>query len=306
MAARGLWDVTELVWITETEWGVTPTTGTWKPVGGFESFTPEPRPVLTEKGGLGSQTVTDQQLVKLSGRFTIEHELKEKVTDPAFDWYNLLDTIVNKDGSGNPQNYPKHFSLGAKLDLATDEFWHLKGCTIEEYTVEGRSADDTIRGRITGIAKQPIYGTTDYVSGSATRQSEPSSDAIVFGEADVEVPDGSSILGELISWSLTLRRTLTLRGADSAEPTLYGSIVPSKREYTLRIARDFRDKAEVENFINATERTAALEIPSASGGWNLALTGGRWRAMTKTFRDLDLIGFSFEGRFSGLVVTAIT
>jgi len=305
MTYRGGFDVTETVYIKESTFGTTPSEGTWLPIWRTTNFNPRIQMIYKESTGLGSQVITDFTKVKEYVECDIEHEILKKQTSPAYNWKDFYLYIVSTGQSGTPSNTIDSFSLGAKLDLATDEFWHLKGCKIQSYEIRGDSIEDIITGRISIIGQYGRHTTTDYVTGTASRQANPTSDTVHFGEADLLI-GGSSIYGDLSRWSLTFARTIERKGTDSTTKTLYKSLVETAREYTLEITRDFNSTNELSAFQNASDVSATIKLPNESGGVQIDLTDGKWERLEAPAREIDLIALTLTAKFKTLTVSDIS
>lgn len=316
MTQRGGFDVVDCIYIAETEatFGTTPTTGTWLPVWVTKLFDAKMTPIWKDVVGVGSQVVRDQIMAKSYYEFRIEYELLKKETSPAFNWVDFFKHIVASPLGYTPTNQILPFSLSAKMDLATDEFWWLKGCKQAEHAIIGTSIDDLVRGEVSGIAQDGTYSTTDPVSGTATRQampdwSEAGEGLISFGECDVlyDPTTPATIMEDLSKWALRIRRTINRRGTKSTTyPKLYRAFVPVAREYILEITKDFDSLDELEDYLAGTEMKATLKIPSATGGIQFALTGGKWKTMGKPIRERDLIDLTLTGSFKTCVLSDIT
>ena len=307
MVTRGWWDVTEIMVLRETTFGATLTAGAWLPVALAKRFRYEYRPVRKPIVGLNRQNPAGWTTVKELHDFTIETEALKAVASPVYDPYTMVQYIIEKlaAADGSPGFVLDSFSLGAKVDLATDEFFWLKGATLDQVDIIGRAVDDLVQYRLHGIAQSGDYGTTDYVSGTATRQAQPTNVHVPFGECDVMVGAGpTSIIDDCSSFRLSLGRTLTPRGVDATTSTLYREFVPTKRSWTVEIERDFDDKTDFENFIDDTEVKCTIKIPSAVGGKIYTLTGGYWMPGSGVpVEELDLMSVKLIGEFAELAVT---
>lgn len=295
--------------ITESEFGTTPTTGTWLPVSLVKSFEPRYQPVFKPKVGIGRQNPSDKVLVKEFYEFDLELELIKAEASPTYDWYTLVQYIIEKlsGADGAPDNVLESFSLAATLDLTTDEFWWLKGCMFDRVDLIGSSIDDLITARLHGLAQWGDYGTTDPVSGTATRQAQPATLAqIPYGEVDIlyDPTTPATIMEDVSSFRLSLIRELEKRGTDSTTSTLYRAFVPKSRSWEVEIMKDFDSKTELEHFIDKTKTKCTVEIPNATGGHIFALTVGYWLPPSGVpVRELDLLNLRLEGEFAELAVS---
>src|SRR5690606_287379 len=138
------------------------------------------------------------------------------------------------------------------------------------------------------------YGTTDYVSGSATRRANPTSDYIKHADADIVI--GSSIYDYLNSWNLTLERTLEKRGRDASSPTLYKTLIETRFNAELRVNIDFDSITQLNNFLNHTKFNAVVKVPSGSGGREITLSDGYWLEHSSPHREIDLISVDLTAR----------
>jgi len=305
---RAGYDVVECVYIEESTFGATPTSGTWKPIALVTNFDPRPRPIYKEKIGIGRQIPSGYTRVKRYAEFTINHELLAKESSPEFEWTQIWYYIVTNQAYGASFSLGKRLktlSIGAKLDLSTDEYWLLKGCMLSRYEIGSGGADQVLTGTIEGVAQLATFSETDYVSGTATRQANPTSDYIKHGDCDLKIAE-SSIYDSLNSWSFVIERTIERKGTDSSDATLYRTFAPTRCDISLRINRDFDSKTELNQFLNDTSFTAELYIPNESGGRKITLSGGKWQELSSPHREIDLIDLTLTARFTDLSVTTIS
>jgi len=312
MTQRGVFDVIEALYIEESTRGTTPTTGTWKPYGLPTLVDPRRAATKIRRRGIGTQKPTAFQTVKEHWTARLEYDLLTKETSPAYNWKDFLNMALNIDGSGNPQNQPKMFSLGAKVDLSTDEFYWLKGGSIENFEISGRDLEGTVKAAVDAVFQSGDYGITDYVSGSATRQAMPTTAAkqIAFGDIDIwydttTPDDADSIIHRINSWSFNFRRRLEKRGTMAGAATKWRDFVCVEQNLELELNLDFDSRTEYEHFIDDTGFYCTLNIPEASGGVKLALSGGSWVGGELPVRELDLMGVTLRGEFTQLTVTDI-
>jgi len=291
------------MYITESTYGSTPTSGEWQQVALVDSLTPRLVQSRRDKRGVGNQQPSAFTLTKKHAECALEHTLLKKSTSPAWEWTDLYAYIV---GSGlSLANRVNPFSLGFKLDLATDEFGLLKGCKIREYTVEGALGEE-VRGRVAILGQDYTYGTTDYVSGTATRQAAVTTDPITF--ADVDVAYGStptSIVDRVSAFSFTLSRDLKLLGSDSTTKTLYRALEEQARDINAEVTLDFNSTSELNDFLGDTSFTLRFDLPSETGGRRVDLTGGKWLNVDQVLREVDLIALRLRARFTGMTLSTI-
>lgn len=305
---RAGYDVTECLYIEESTFGTTPNSGTWKPIALVNNFDPRYRPAYKEKIGIGRQLPSKYVLVKKFAEFTINHELLAKVDSPSFEWTDIWYYIITNETYGASFSLGKRLktlSIGAKLDLATDEYWLLKGCMLTRYEIASGGVDQVLTGTIEGIAQDASQSTTDYVTGTATRQANPTSDYIKHGDCDILISD-SSIYNSVNSWAFTVERTVEKRGKASSDAKLYRTFAPTRCDINLRINRDFDSTTQLSQFLNDTEFTAIIKIPSESGGRQITLSGGKWQELTIPHREIDLIAMDLTAKFTGLSVSTIS
>lgn len=307
MSQRGAWDFTVVNHITEGEFGTTPTTGAWLPVSLVKRLDVSYRPVMRPKVGLGRQNPSDWTVAKKLYEFDLELELIKAEASPAYNWYTLVQYIIEKAATANgvPDTVLESFSLAATADLATDEFWWLKGCMLDRVELAGRRVDELVTATLHGLAQWGDYGTTDPVSGSATRQAQPAVLAqIPFGDCDVlyDPTTPASILDDVDSFRLSLIRELDPRGV--ATGGLYRTFVPKSCRWEVELSKDFDSKTELEHFIDSTKTKCTIEIPNVAGGKIFALTGGYWMPGSGLpVNELDLLNLRLTGEFATLAVS---
>ena len=307
---RGAYQVIESLFIDEgATFGTTPTTGTWLPVGHVHSVDAKRVPTKIRKTGIGTQLPTGFVTAKEHWEVKLEHSLVAKQTSPAFNWKDFFNMLANPS-TGVPADTCKYFSLGYKLDLATDEFGWLKGCAIKDYKIAGNELADTVKGSVDIIAHSGSYGITDYVSGSATRQAKPTTELVLFGDVDIwydtTTPTvADTILGRLNSWAFTFKREFEMRGVYASNGKLYREFAPKARSYEIELGIDFDSYAEYAHFLLDTPWYITIRIPTAVGGVQLAFTGGSWLTGEKAMRELDLIDVKLKGECTGLTESDI-
>jgi hypothetical protein len=309
MVQSGAWNWPSVHAITEGTPGSTPTTGTWLPIYNVKNLQVIPHRNNLPIVGIGRQNESDRLLVKKWAEFNIEVELHKKQTTPAYDPYTIMQYIIEmaSGADGSPDNTLETFSLRAQHDLATDEFFWLKGCMLDKVEIVGRNPESIVQMNLHGIAQYDDYGTTNPVSGSATAQNNPTSAAIGFGDCDVlyDPATPATILSRVNSFRFTIARTLDKRGVDSTTPTLYREFVPKERYFEAELSIDFDSKTEFEHFIDVTKTKLTFEIPNAAGGSIFALTTGYWLDGSEIpVREIDLLNLKLQGRFATLARTA--
>lgn len=307
---RAGYDVTEVMYLLETTEGATPTTGAWNPISTPTNFDPKPRPTLKGKVGLGRQLPSMFVETKRYGEFTIEHELQAKQADPAFEWMNFYYYILTNATFGNSMSLGKRLkslTIGAKLDLATDEFWWMIGAKLKGYEIGCKGVDQVITGAITGEALSYYYGETDYVAPTAIRVALPTTAYLKHGDIDIQQkPSGgaySSIFERVNSWSLGVQRTLVKRGSNASNGKLYKTIQPTDCKLVLKLNMDFSSRTQLEQFINTTQFDALLKIPAGSAGRELELLAGKWTEHSSPAREVDLIDVDLTAEFTDLQIT---
>ena len=309
MSQRGAWDVSLMNHITEATFGTTPTSGAWLPVSLVKGFEPRYMPVFKPKVGIGRQNFSDKTLAKHYYEFDLELELIKAEADPAYDWYTLVQYIIEKlsGADGAPDTTLETFSLAATIDVTTDEFWWLKGCMLDRVDLIGSSVEDLITMKLHGIAKWGDYSTTDPVSGTATRQAQPAAlYQIPYGECDIlyDPTTPATVLPDVSSFRLSLIRDVERRGTDATTGTLYEKFVPKSRRWEVEIMKDFDSKTELEHFVDATKTKCTIEIPNVAGGHIFALTAGYWLPPSGVpVRELDLLNLRLVGEFAELAVS---
>lgn len=248
----------------------------------------------------------------------IEYDILAKDATNAYEWVETLAAVLGADVAAATIDLEKRIighSIGAKLllsgyDTISDEYWLFKGCKINEFEIYSEQDDNVhVRESIVSIGASS-YGTSDYVSGSATRETFPTTEPIVNGDCDLTV-QGTSIMADALSWALRIRRNLERHGSDATTGILYDKLIEGKCEIELEVTMDFVSRTHLDQFLNATKVYAELKIPSASGGRMITLSTsadkqGVWRTMRKPARELDLINLTLVGNFDTAEVTTIT
>ena len=307
---RGAWDVSLMNHLKEATFGETPTSGTWLPVSLVKSFEPRYMPTFKPKVGIGRQNPSNWTLIKEYYEFDIELEVIKREASPDYNWYKLVQYILEKDATadGSPDNLLDSFSLSATIDLVTDEFWHLMGCMLDRVDLIGSSVDDLVTMKLHGIAQDGDYSTTDPVSGTATRRAQPADlYQIGMSECDVlysKVPAAvASIMDDISSFRLSMIRTLDKRGTDGTTDTLYRAFVPKDRRWEVEITKDFDSRTELEHFIDASKVDCTIEIPNEALGLIFTLEDGFWKSPSGVpVRELDLLNLRLVGEFADLTI----
>jgi len=315
---RAGYDVVETLFLEETEFGATPATGEWQATWLTTNFDPRPRPTIKEKIGLGRQLPSKYLEVKRFGEFTLEAEMLAKVTSPAYEWSKLFWFIVTDQTYGATFDLGKRlksFSLGAKLDLAADEFWHLKGCKLTRFEIRSDGVDQVLRRIASGICQNYDYTTTDYVVAPATRQSPPvpipATAYLKHGDADIMIDAGSGygdaniLYSRLNSWSFIMERTLQKRGTDPTIKTLYRAFAEERCNVKMRLNLDFNSRVELEQFIDSTEIDLKLQLPTGTDGRQIIVSDGKWLEHSTPKREIDLISVDLMASFTNLAVTTL-
>ena len=198
---RGAYDLTEVAFIEEAEatQGTTPTAGAWKPIPVVTAFDPKFNPKIKRKVGLGNFKPVSLHTVKKEFTLDMEMDLVAKSSNPAFEWLELAYYAISNSTFANTFALTKRLktiSVGAKYDLATDEYELLKGCMINKLALSGSAEDENplkMALNFDALNMVPI-GTTDYVSGTATRNNAVSSTQayITMADVDIQVNAGSA------------------------------------------------------------------------------------------------------------------
>jgi len=308
---RAGYDLTELVYIKETGgFGITPTTGAWNPVWRVRNFRPRRVPEHQEPTGVGSQVPVEFLLMKEHSEIDFEIDVVKKQTSPtAYNWKDFLMFWVATGQTSPPSNHIDSFSIGGKLTITTPEYWWGKGHKLRTFEIRGERLNDYVKARVGLLGQVLTFGTTDYVSGSATRVVNPVSAGVRFGDADVLVgPVGTpvSIIGDLETFSLNLSRTINPRGTDSTNHSLYKQLVEENRQYQLEIKQDFDSTTELTRFMASTDLDATVKVPSEAGGVSINLTNGRWLDHQIPVDELKLIGLTLTARFKAMTVADIS
>jgi len=306
--SRAGYDVTEVMWIKEATFGSTPTSGEWLHAGNPIGFDPRHRPIYKRRIGLGRQYPSAFDLVKKYAELTLEYELMKKDTTigSEYEWTELIAYIFGETGNAATITLEKHISplsIGAKLDLATDEFFLLAGSKLTE--IEIRSAiEEVVSCRASTLSQKMTHGTVDYVSGTATRKTFPTTDPIYFSDLDLTYK-GSSILDSIQNFAFRIRRDIQRRGSDSTDKKLYRAFEEQGLSIEFEITRDFNSTTELTDFLGDTAFNVNIDIPSGSGGRRIELSGGKWQELAPPKRELELINVTLRAEFAGCQISTI-
>lgn len=307
MSQRGAYQAVECLYIDEgASFGTTPTAGAWAHPGFVHSINAKRESTQIRKTGIGTQLPAGFVVAKEHWAAALEFGLVKKDASPVYNWKDFFDMIA-KPTAGVPGDTCKYFSLGYKMDLATDEFGWLKGCGIKSYKITGSDVADTVKGTVDIIAQSGSYDTTDYVSGTATRLGKPDTELVVFGDCDIlyDTATPVSIFSRLNSFAITFTRDLQMRGSAAANGKLYREFAPKSRTYEIELGIDFDSKTEYKQFLADTGWLLTAKIPTGTGGVQLAFTGGRWLTGEKPIREMDLIDVHLKGECTGVTESDI-
>ena len=293
LKTRAGYDVTEAMWIKEATFGTVPTTGAWKHLGHITMFDPVRRPTYKERIGLGRQYPSNLELMKEDAELSVEFGalLKSVASGAEYEWMDLYALMWGEDDAAATVDLEKHeasMSVGAKLDLATDEYMLVKGAKFQEARIIAEHGPEPIRQILSFLGQKHTHGTVDYVSGTATRKNFPSTLLMKFADTDL-LYNGASIIERLQSFEFTMRRKLDKRGGYPAEKTLYSKLSEMELSMDVSITLDFDSTPELNDFMGDVNRDILIKIPSGTGGRQLNLFSCKWREMRKPQRELDLI-----------------
>jgi len=281
------------MFVAETSFGATPTTAVpWLHFGVPTLFDPQRRPVFKPKTGLGRQYPSDLVLMKEYAELRVEAELldKDATVGEEYEWVDDYNWIWGADAVAATINLEKHIgslSIGAKLDLATDEYAWLKGCKLQEYVIAGR-VDSPVIKRMNFLAWDYDHGTTDYVSGSATRKTFPTESYISFGDLEI-LYNTVSILERLQSFEIIFRRDIQRRGTNATTATKYAKFAEVGMSIKINLTLDFDSTTEYADWLADTARNIVFKIPDESGGRELNFNTCRFEEVRKPMREVDLI-----------------
>jgi len=308
---RAGFDVTELMWIKETAFKSTPTVGAWNHFGDPISMAPAAQKTYRDRIGLGRQIAKGFTPIKKWWEPVVEYDILAKDATNGYEWVESLAAILGLDEWTSALDLEKRImgrSIGAMLDLPTgsdDEYWLLKGCKTAEYELFS-AMDENIhcRERLVSIGASG-YSTTDYVSGTATRPTFPTTEPLINDDIDIKVQN-VSVLSDLINWRFRVTRDLEKHGSQSGTAQLYNKVIEMKCTVALELTMDFVNKTHLNQYLNATKIYAEILIPSASPVTvTLGASGdkqGVWKTMTKPARELDLISLTIRGEFDTIAV----
>lgn len=310
---RAGYDVTEVAFIVEGTYGTKPTSGAWKPFGVVTKFDPHASPTIKEKVGLGRQTLSAQQIVKKAFECDIEWEVQAESTNPAFCWAERLRYILNQAAYGASLSLDKRInsqSIGAKLDLATDEFFLLTGCKCDKFEIGSEGGHSIIKVSEHLMAQNMLVNTTDYVSGTATRNAALA-DSLAFirhADCDIQINTGggyTNLYDRVNSWKLRLTRDLSRRGSSLTDKTLYQAIIEGKMEIALDLNLDFNSLTEYTQFLADTGFDIKVSIPTGTGGKALTLSTGKWNSVGSPLNEMDTVDVSVSSKFASIAVATL-
>lgn len=306
MSIRAGYHVAELMWIEETAFGSIPQAGTWNHFG--DAVMIDPRLIPTHKSRVGLGRVIEKDFIKTKeyAELVANATLLAKDAVNGYEWIDILNYAMGVSAPAAIIDLEKttaSLCIGAKLDLATDEFETLVGCKINRYEL-GSEVDGMVELRLGAIAQGYTYNTTDYKQGLAVRATFPTTDPIKHSDIDLEIAAGS-IHAALQRWSMRLTRDIEKKGSKTGEATKYGAFYEEKVTVELEIVRDFDSTTQLTQFLNNTKFNAEISIPTGIGGRKLTLSDGRWITGSKPARELELIGLTLTGKFCDLAVTTL-
>ena len=301
-------DIAEVVFIEEAAFGTQPIAGAWLQFGNPTGFGFEPQYTVHRKRGLGHQKPTAFKKIKEFWRGRVDFDVLVKDTSPVYNWSAILDMIINKTGANIPADQGNFMSMGAKIDIATDEFYALNGGKLDSLTVGGSAVDDVIKASIEGIFQSGDYSETDYVTGTATRTAEIDSATVAYGDCDVlwgVDASEATILSRLNSWSWNFTRAHRMRGTLAGATTKYREFVGVQQDITASLNIDFDSKTELEYLIDQTGFSLILKVPTGTGGVQIDCDGGKFVSGQLPVRELDLLGVTLNAEFTQVTVTDI-
>jgi len=300
MSVRGGWDVTEIVHIKETTFGQTPTSGVWDHFGDWESFDPRRTPVYKPRIGFGRQYPKSFTKIKEYAELDLEARLLLKDAPNSYEWLNPFALIWGEDAAAATIDFEKHIgsmSIGAKLDLATDEYLLVKGCKYESGAIRA-AIEETVVHVASFIGTKHTHTETDYVSGTATRRTFPTTGELKYGDTDFLIA-AASVIERLQGWEFRIRREMQKRGTDDADSTLYAKFAEVGCSLESVLTLDFDSRAELDNFMSDTTFNIEIQCPKGSGGRKINLPTCQWKEMRKPQRNLDLIELSLTAECMG-------
>lgn len=307
---RAGYDVTEAMWIPEANFGAIPQTGIWKHFGDCIVFDSVRRPLYKPRIGIGRQYPKELVMIREFAELNIEiNLLKEDETEgEEHEWLELYVYMWGEDALAATVNLEKHegpMSIGAKLDLVTDEYLTLVGNKFSEVTLRA-NLDDPVKLLGAFVAQRLTHGTTDYMQGTASRKTFPTTSYLKLADCEFKY-NGASILTRLQSFEFRMRREIDKRGSDATIKTLYAKFSEVGLAMEVSVVLDFDSTGELTDFMGDTTRDIEIHIPAESGGQKITLPTCQWKELRKPIREVDLIELRLVAEVLGTpTITQIT
>ena len=133
MSIRGGYDVIEALWLKEATFGTTPDVGEWGHFGDVTAFDPRRQATFLNRVGLGRVIEKDFILTKEWAELLLEIDILKIDTPNGHEWVDILNYAMGLSAPAATIDLERKIaslSIGAKLDLDTDEYMLLKGLKI--------------------------------------------------------------------------------------------------------------------------------------------------------------------------------
>jgi hypothetical protein len=308
---RAGYDVTEVAFLEEDVFGTKKTTGAFKPIPQVVLFDPQVNPTKRPKTGLGRQIAASIPTVKKNFDLQLNMELVTKSTSPAFEWNELFYYGLSNGAYGDTYSLTKRLksiTLGAKLDLATDQFWTCTGNKLNTMELGCPDITDVLKLNMGFFVQNAVFNETDYVSGALTRQGAVAANqpSLRLGDLDMELDSGggySSLISRVNSFNLRVDRTLQRRGNAASDKQLWAAFVEGRCNVVLAMNLDFNSINEYTQTVGDTEIDFKITIPDASGGRIITLSDGKFTRFRTPHREVELIAVPVELQFTDIGLT---
>jgi len=201
-------------------------------------------------------------------------------------------------------------SLGCTLDLATDEFFLYSGGKVNSATID----IDLLSGDITSnMSFHCLTGaeptSTDYVSGTATRQTQHATALTLGTDCDVTIGTGVTE-ANVNSVGLTLERNLSLHGTDATTNSKFEKIVEGRCNILGRVNYDMDTDSTTDPYEDAVDFASSafsFEMDDTSSTGRL-FTLSNWIAdeVPSLAGEFDLYAIGLSGMATALTIAAVS
>lgn len=301
----GWYDVTQLDWIADLNDLAIPQSGAWKPlVPLFKRARFDIDENRIEYRG-NQQTIQIDKRVKQNGVFEVDLEMfKYDVGPPIWDWWDIVkqgfyNTAAEPVG---PALRPSTFTLGAKLNRPTPEYWTALANKIEQVKVAGSFTEGDATLSLIGIARKITNNTTNYIQAPATRNTDPVKTPIVPASDITILLDGTDRTTELQDFTLTLTRTYKKAGRDTSDGMLYREFIPIEFDGRLECKQDPLRAEHLTKYLADTAITCEIKIQNNTKGKKIQFTAAKHRGSKQEYSegeapsslDLDIVAGTFS------------